>query len=253
VVVANRSERKKSHPGGKMRFFRQLSLLGISVCLLHGLAFAQTGKEAQAEKQETFSNQSLPKAFACPMPSVFGNVALRVVIDAKGTVSEAKALGGPEGLFALAEACARTWKYENPPSAPATKTVLLRYEWRDCPAAESQRGELQFSWGLRDRFNHPVAYIQGQKPPSPVYPDEDRKAGIAGAMVLSVPLNADGSVKDIRVMRGLSLSLDKAVMDQLRPLKFKIADGTSETQLEDARFQIVFHATCAVQIVSNDD
>jgi len=200
-----------------MSFSRRLLLVAIPVHLLCSLACSQTERDVQAAKQENSANQALPKPFACPGPTVAGNVSLRIVIDTKGNVSEAKALGGPAELFPAAEACARTWKYENPPSAPLTKTVMLRYESRDCPGAESTRGELQFSWGLRDRFNHPVAYVQGQEPPPPAYPDEERKAGITGRIVLSVPLNADGTVKEIRVMQGLSPRLDKAVMDSTKP------------------------------------
>jgi hypothetical protein len=127
-----------------MIFFRRLSLVAISAYVLCGLALAQTENEAQTAKQETFTNQDLPKAFSCPTPSVLGDVSLRMVIDAKGNVSEVKALNGPENLIPTAEACAKTWKFENPPSAPVTKTVVLRYMSRDCPAAESQRGDLQY-------------------------------------------------------------------------------------------------------------
>ena len=236
-----------------MNFSRRLLLVASPVYLLCGLASAQTENETQAAKQENFANHALPKTFACPGSSVLGNVSLRIVIDRKGNVSEVKALGGPQELIPAAEACARTWKYENLPSAPVTKTVVIRYESRDCPGAESQRGELRFSWGLRDRYNHVLAYVEGEAPPPPLYPEEERKAGIAGRMVLSVPLNADGSVKEIHVMQGLSAGLDKAVMDQLRPLKFKVVDGISATQLGDARFEIVFHATCTVPIVSNEN
>jgi len=151
----------------------------------------------------------------------------------------------------MAEACARTWKYENPPSAPVTKTVVIRYESRDCPAAISERGELQFSWGLRDRSNLVLGYIHGEQPPPPLYPEEERKAGKIGRMVLSVSLNADGSVRETHVRQGLSPGLDKEVMDRLRPLKFKILDGVSETQLRELTFLIVFHATCGVQTVDN--
>jgi len=236
-----------------MNFSRRLLLVAIPMFLLSGLASVLTGNETQAAKQEHFGNDALPKAFACPGSSVLGNVSLRIVIDTKGNVSEAKALDGPQELFPAAEECARTWKYENPPSAPVTRTVIIRYESKVCPGAESQRGELQFSWGLRDRFSRVVAYVEGEEPPPPPYPEEERKAGIAGRMVLSVALNADGSVKEIHVMRGLSAGLDKAVMDRLRLLKFKVVDGVSATQLEDARFQIVFHATCLVQSVSNEN
>lgn len=236
-----------------MNFLRRLSLMSISVCLFCGLASAQTESQDLAAKQENSAKEALPKAFTCPSPSDLGDVSLRIVIDTKGNVSEVKALSGPETLMPAAEACAKTWKYENPPSAPVTKTVVLRYESKDCPAAESQGGKLQYSWGLRNRSNLLVAYVEGEQPPPPPYPEEERKAGRVGRMVLSVSLNADGSVKEVHVARGLSPRLDTAVMDLLRPLKFKPIQGVSEAQLQDLLFQIDFHATCPVQIVNNVD
>jgi TonB family protein len=235
-----------------MDFSRRLSLVAISVCLFCGLASAQTANQAQAAKLEEFA-QAQPKAFTCPSPSDSGDVSLRIVIDTKGNVSEAKALSGPEKLMPAAEACARTWKYENPPSAPATKTVVIRYDWKDCPAADSQRGQLQYSWGLRNRQNLVLAYVEGEQPPPLPYPEAERKAGRVGNMALSVSLNADGSVKEIHVLRGLSPELDKAVVDRLRPIKFKPVDGVYESQLQDLLFQIVFHAACPAQIVYNQE
>jgi TonB family protein len=110
---------------------------------------------------------------------------------------------------------------------------------------------LQYSWGLSDRFNYVLAYIEGEQPPAPPYPEGERKAGIVGKMALSVSLNADGTVKEIHVLKGLSPRLDNALMDELRPLKFKVVDGVSEAQLRDLLFQIAYHATCTVQNVYN--
>jgi len=234
-----------------MSCFRRLSLVAISVFVSCGLIAAETANKAQAAKQEAFNMQALPKAFSCPAPSASGDVSLRIGIDTKGNVSDVKMLSGPENLIHAAEACAKTWKFENPPPAPVTKTVVLRYESRDCPAAESQRGELQYSWGLRNRSNLVLAYIDGEQPPPPPYPDEERKAGIAGKMILSVSLNSDGTVKELHVLRGLSPLLDKSVMDRLRPLKFRLLEGVSEMNLQDLQFQIVFHATCVVPVVYN--
>jgi len=234
-----------------MNFSRQFSLIAIAVFVSCGLGSAQTRNEAQAAKQETIAYQALPKAISCPTPLSKGDVSLSIGIDRKGKVLEAKALSGPENLLRAAEVCAKTWKFENPPPAPVTKTVILSYETMDCPAAESQRGELQYSWGLRNRSNFMIAYIDGEQPPPPLYPEEERKAGIAGMMVLSVGLNADGTVKEIHVMKGLSPRLDNALMDELRPLKFKVLEGVSEMQLRDLVFQIVYHATCTVQNVYN--
>jgi TonB family protein len=236
-----------------MNFSRRLALVAIPVCLWCGLTSAQTGNDAQAARQENLAKRALPKTFTCPSQSLLGDVSLRIVIDTKGNVSEVKALSGPEKLIPGAEACAKTWKYEKPPSAPATRTVLIRYETRDCPGAESQRGELQFSWGLRNQANFVLAYIEGEQPAPPLYPEEERKAGKVGGMALSVGLNPDGTVKDVHVLRGLSPRLDNEMMDRLRPLKFKVLDGVSEQQLQGLLFQIIFHATCPVQNVYNAD
>ena len=230
---------------------RRLPLIAILFLLSSGLASAQSGNETQAARQENSADDALPDAFACPSPERSGVVLLRIVIDTRGKVSEAKGLDGPGRLIPLAEECARTWKYAKHPSAPVTKTVALSYESRDCPAAESQRGDLQFSWGLRNRANFVVAYVEGAEPPPPPYPEEERKAGAVGNMILSVSLNADGTVKDVHVIRSLSPGLDKAAMDRLRPMKFKALDGLSAMQLQDLLFQITFRATCPQQVVRN--
>jgi len=229
----------------------RFSLLAIAFSLSCSLAAAQTGNDVQNATQEVFAHQTLPRAFSCPAPSGTGDVPLRIVIDPKGNVSEAKALGGTENRVSAAVACAKTWKYENPQSAPIAKTVVLRYESKDCSAAESQHGEAQYSWNLRNQSNLELAYIEGEQPPAPPYPEEERKAGIAGKLVLSVSLNADGTVKDLKVAKGLSPRLDKEVTDKLRSLKFKVLDGVSEMQLQDLFFQIIFHATCITPKIIN--
>jgi len=235
-----------------MNYSRALALMLVPAFLWSGLALAQTKNVTQAAKQQAMTNQAEPKAFSCPDPSTLGDVSLHVAIDTKGNVSEAKALSGAKNLIPAAEACARTWKYENPPSTLVTRTVVLRYESRDCPATESQHGELQYSWGLRNRSNLVLAYVKGEPPPPPPYPDEDRKAGLSGRMALSVSLKADGTVKELHVLQSLSPRLDKAVMDELRPLQFQPFDGISEMQLQDLLFQIDYHATCTVAKIVNN-
>jgi hypothetical protein len=71
-------------------------------------------------------------------------------------------------------------------------------------------------------------------------------------MMLSVSLNVDGTVKDLKVVQGLSPRLDGEVMDEIRPLKFKLLDGVSEMQLQNLVFQIIFHATCTVPKIINN-
>jgi TonB family protein len=237
-------------PVGLMNLSRHLSFIAISTCVLFGSGSAQAKGQTDPAKQG-IAGLAAPRAFSCPAPLAMGDVSLRIVIDAAGNVSEAKALTGPESLIPAAEACARTWKYENPPPAPVTKMVALRYESKDCPASESQRGELQYSWGLRNQSNLVIAYIDGAQPPPPSYPDEERRAGIAGKMTVAVSLNADGTVKELKVVQSLSPRIDKSVSDELRSLKFKMLDGVGEMQAQNLLFQIIFHATCTVPKIIN--
>jgi TonB family protein len=235
--------------GESMNFYRQFLRIAIPVLFLCNSVTAQSGNGAKAENQDNHPGRDLPKTFACPPAASMGDVSLRIVVDTKGNVAEVKALDGPEKLIPSAEACAKTWKYDNAPAAPVTKNVLIRYDSRDCRAAESQRGELQYSWGLRDRNNLVLGFVDGEEPPPLPYPEEERKAGAVGRMLLSVSLNMDGTVKDVHVLQGLTPRLNEAVMGRLRPLKFKLLEGVSEVQLQQLVFQANFHATCPVQTV----
>lgn len=233
-----------------MSFIHRVILTTIPGFLFCGFGAVRIAN-AQAAIHDEPATAALPKAFSCPAPSTLGDVPLRIVIDANGGVSSAKALHGPQTLVPAAESCAKTWKFDRLPSAPLTETVLLRYQTKDCPARDSEHGELQYSWGLRDRSNLVLAYVEGQQPPAPPYPEEERKAGIAGRMAVLVSLNADGTVKDARVVQGLSPAMDKGVVDELRSIKFKLLDGVSEMQVQGLLFQAAFHATCTVPAALN--
>lgn len=56
-----------------------------------------------------------------------GKVALNIVVDANGNVTQAKALSGPKELFPAALASVKMWQYEPPVSAPVTMTVEIGY------------------------------------------------------------------------------------------------------------------------------
>ncbi len=240
-----------------MKFSRLVIPLATSVFLTFGLPTAQPQNDPQAEKQEAVANQAAPlKERHIPPPlgpaaRVPGKVTLRILVDAKGNVSEARALSGPEELVPSALAWVRKWQYEPPASAPVARIVEISYGSRDCPGAISERGEMTWSWYLCDKDGKMIAVIDDVDPPQPLYPDEERKAGIAGKMVLSLTLNPDGHVKEIHVVNSLSPSLDKTMLDMVRPLRFKrclsepqCSDENSNASLEDLRLEFVFRATC---------
>jgi TonB family protein len=237
--------------GVAMNIFRPLFRLAILSCLSRSLYLAQTRGEPQSASPGVVS-QDLPKNHDCPAPPEEGQVIVSVTIDSKGNVSQAKALSGRDQLIASTLACAKAWKYDPPASAPVTKTVSVSYDRQDCPGAISDRGDLRWSWVLRDQGNQVVAILDGQEPPAPPYPVEERKAGKAGRMVLHVNLNAEGYITEIHAVRSLSPGLDQLVIERLRLLKFKLRpDINSKLPMDHLYFVIAFHATCLSQTLSN--
>lgn len=218
------------------------------------------GLKFETPKQENVGNQTeqLKLIYSPPAPypgeagkkGIQGKVTLSIVIDAKGNVSEAKELSGPEELVPAALAFVRKWKYEPPATAPVRRTVEVSYGSRDCPGAVSERGEITWSWRLSNKNGETVAVIDGDDEPSPLYPEAERRAGAAGKMVLSVTLNPDGRVKEIHVINSVSPGLDKAVTDMVRGLKFKrcrddrLCTENPDASLEDLRLEFLFSATC---------
>jgi TonB family protein len=171
-----------------------------------------------------------------------GKVKLRIVIDAKGEVSQAKVLSGPPELVPAAIASAKMWKFEPPVHAPVTKTTSIWYGHpKECPGPISDSVELMGSGRLSSKNGKLAAVPEGD--PWQRYLEADSKARVAGKMVLSVNLDPDGRVKEIHVIRSVSPTLDKMVVHITRPLKFRRI-GNPTASLEDLRMQLVFLTTC---------
>lgn len=206
-------------------------------------------------KQENVTNQTAPlKVIATPTApypkearkkGVEGKVTLSILVDAKENVSQAKALSGPEELVPAALASVRMWQFEPPASAPVTKTVEVAYGFpKECPGPKSDIGEVEGSGRLFDKNGKLVAVIDDDDYPLPPYPEGERKAGVAGKMILSMALTPDGYVKEIHTVKSLSPSLDRVAIDTVRPLRFKEVDGNLGASLADLRLQFIFRATC---------
>lgn len=226
----------------KMHSYRLLIQLAILVLLTCGLSAAQSQEDT--DKAVPLKERYIPFA-PSPGTNVQGKVSLRIVVDAQGHVSESKALSGPEELIKPALAWVQKWQYEPPALAPVTKVVEISYGSRDCPGAISERGEIVWSWGLRDKNGEIIAVADNEDAPDPPYLGAERKSGVAGTMVLSITLNRKGYVKEIHVVKALSPALDKAVIDTVRPMKFRRLDRNPNASLRDLRLQLTFRATCS--------
>lgn len=64
--------------------------------------------------------------------------------------------------------------------------------------------------------------------PQPKYSEEARKARIQGAVILQAVIDALGNVRDVTVLKGLSMGLTESALDTVREWRFKPATLNGE-------------------------
>jgi len=231
-----------------------LALIPVAIFqLLIGLP-AQTQNKGTPTQENTAARDAPPKAISTPDPpypeearkkGIEGKVPLRIVIDAKGKVSEVKALSGPEELVPAAVATVKMWQFEPPASGPVTWNVEIEFSFpKECPGPVSENGEVSGNGRLTDAKGNLIAVVDDDAPRLPPYPDAERKAGVAGNMVLAVTLGQDGRVKEIHATKSLSAGLDRAGIETVRLWRFKKIETNSDVSLENLRLSFIFRATC---------
>jgi TonB family protein len=227
----------------------------VALLLIDTTPSAQGQTEASPQKQDHTGQQVVPPKLLSSPPLVFpeesrkkgigGKVVLSIVIDAKGRVSDAKPLSGPPELIQSALDNAKQWLFEPPAHAPVVTTAEVRYGYpQECPGSVSDLGEVMGSGRLLNKHDKVVAAPVGDGFTLPPYFEEDRKAGIAGKMSLSVTLDAGGNVREIHVVESLSPHLDQAAVETIRTWKFKLVDPNGDT-LKDLQLDISYRSTCA--------
>ena len=81
----------------------------------------------------------------------------------------------------------------------------------------------------------------------PPYPEDARKAGMAGEVILSLTLTAEGRVTTVSVTKSLSPQIDKTAVETVRTWKFKPQTGSPNNRPGDFSFHIFFRPTCDPQ------
>ena len=255
--------RMAANPGGDVKSYRLFTL--VVVVALHvatGLSAGQAQEGNQSQKQDRTSKQAtelkLIKSTVAAYPeealkkNIDGKVTLRITVDANGRVSDAKALSGPPELFPAALDCVKQWEFEPPAQAPAVTIAEISFGHpKECPGPVSQFGEVTSSETLRSAKGTIVQVNDDVDWVLPVYFAEDRKAGVAGEMILSLTVNAEGKVASVRVVKSLSPHLDNAAVDSVRTLKFKLQSGNPDSLPDDFPLRILFQPACSMDYKAN--
>jgi len=237
----------------KMRFSHVLIPVAIFQSLI-GLLTTQAQNKSTGTQENSAAQATPPKAVNTPDPpypeearkkGIEGKVTLLIVIDVNGKVSQAKALSGPKELVPSALAAVKLWQFEPAAAAPVTTTVEIEYGFPEaCPGPISESGEVSGSGRLTDKSGNLVAVVDDDEYRLPPYPETERKAGVAGHMVLAITLGQDGHVKEIHADKSLSPSLDKVAIDTVRQWRFKKIEGSADVSPENLRLEFIFRATC---------
>jgi TonB family protein len=249
--------------GGDVKSYQLFPLVVVvALLVVTGLSAGQAQEGNQSQKQDGTSKQAtelkLIKSTVAAYPeealkkSIEGKVTLRFTVDASGRVSDAKALSGPPELFQAALDSVKQWEFEPPAHAPIVTVAEVSFGHpKECPGPVSQFGEVTSSETLRSAKGTIVRVSDDVDWTLPVYFAEDRKAGVAGEMILSLTVNSEGKVASVHVVKSLSPRLDKAAVDSVRTLKFKLQSGNPDSLPDDFPLRILFRPTCSMDYESN--
>jgi TonB family protein len=231
----------------------------LAILLAATSLFAEQAQDgAQPQKQDSTVKQAaqlkLIKAPTAPYPDealkkkIEGKVTLSIVVDSEGTVLDAKALSGPPELFQAALDSVKQWQFEPPAHPPVETKVEIGFGYeKECPGPVSEGGEVISGGWLRSKKGTVIGEDFDIDQPLPPYFLEDRKAGIAGVMVLSITVTPDGRVKKVHVVKSLSPHLDEAAMKTVRQWRFKLIKGIPDALPDDFELPIIFKAMCRPQ------
>lgn len=147
-----------------------------------------------------------------------GEVIVEATTDKEGNVAKAVILEGKnESLNKAALDAIRQWKYEvfliKGEPMPVVFTVTVRFALAD----------------KEEKITHSDMPPKLIKKVDPVYPEEARKAGIEGVVIVEATTDKEGNVVKVKVLKGEQDILNKAAMDAIKQWKYEpfIHEGKS--------------------------
>ncbi len=150
-----------------------------------------------------------------------GTVILEVKTDVKGKVTDVKVLRSIPALDQAAIDAVKQWVYEpkiiGGKPVPIVFTVTVRFVLDKKEKGPETKGV------VKQGEVEPPKLI---KQVDPVYPEDARKQGIEGTVILEVTIDVEGKVKDVKVLESIP-ALDQAAVDAVKQWVYepKIIDG----------------------------
>jgi TonB family protein len=164
--------------------------------------------------------------------NIEGTVVLCLTVDARGKVTDVRPLSGPSLLFQSSVDAAKKWQFEPPRMAPASTKAEMTYRMtKACPEGKgSDVGEIVVTVVPTEHETLGDLKIIGKVSQAlPLYPEAARAERRRGQLYLSILVNPDGSVTDVRITKSLDELLDKLAVETVRTWRFKVSSGGKPT------------------------
>ncbi len=194
----------------------------LAFFLLGGTAvLAGSGLAGQETKGKDLENLKLIKKVDPVYPDeakkagVEGVVILEATIDTEGNVAKVKVLKGEhESLNKAAAEALKQWKYNpatlkgKPMPVNVTVTMKFKLDGKETEARKPAEGS-----------GHPGPTVI--KKVHPTYPEEARKEGIEGTVILEATIDTEGNVSSVKVLKGGIDSLNTAAIEAVKQWKYE--------------------------------
>ena len=165
--------------------------------------------------------------------NVEGTVVVCVTVDGHGRVIDVRPLSGPSELLQPSMDAARQWQFEAPPKAPASNKIEIKYSLtKACPEGKGyDAGEIVVTIVPTHAETVGDLRILGKlDQPWPPYPEAARAERTRGQLYLSVVVNPNGSVTDVRIVRPLDDLLDEPAVETVRTWRFRVSPEGKATR-----------------------
>jgi TonB family protein len=234
-----------------------MKALGLSLFFLGLLSGSPGSAQAQTEApSQKLAQSAALKVLKSPpieypdeavLKHIEGTVVMEIVVDSSGKVSDAKALSGPPELFKAALDNVKQSQFEPPAHAPVTTKWQISYGFpKPCPAATADMGVVIGNGRLLDKNGKVVGTEDYDKDElQPYYFEEDRKARIAGEMVLSLSFDNQDKLKEIHVVKSLSAHLDEQALETVRTWTFHLKNAGLGDARKDLRLKFTYEGYCS--------